>query len=339
MRSDTEKKLVLSRNMCRSYWERWRWELEKRKESMARELRLISRQKARVAVDAMKANEISPDLLVDPIDSGGTEIESYIGRGAFGVVKLQTYRGIKVAVKELLPRTVAADVRNEAMLLCRLCHPYLPLLFGVVTSSLPHRLVLQYHGLASNCMSTTLYGILQDSSANEQYKSERLLVMLCLQLLEALRYLHDEANVLHNDLKCDNVVVCDSLCEPLSSASSSSQDSHCVQIVIIDFGKGTTIENARRYKLNFLEQSEYLRKYPYIAPEVIEGATPQSRMSDMFSAGGIIQRVSDNHAMLTSEVKRKMSHLATKCRSACYFNRPTAKEALSILQEIITSLD
>ena len=34
-RADAEKKVVLYRNMSRSYWERWNWELQKRKESLA----------------------------------------------------------------------------------------------------------------------------------------------------------------------------------------------------------------------------------------------------------------------------------------------------------------
>ena len=34
LRSDASKKVTLYRNMSRSYWERWQWELQRRKESM-----------------------------------------------------------------------------------------------------------------------------------------------------------------------------------------------------------------------------------------------------------------------------------------------------------------
>ena len=37
----------------------------------------------------------------------------YLGRGSFEVVKLQLYRGIHVAVKELLPHSLKEDVRCE----------------------------------------------------------------------------------------------------------------------------------------------------------------------------------------------------------------------------------
>ena len=55
------------------------------------------------------------------------------GRGCFGIVRVQLYRGIQVAVKEFLPKSVVADVMHEASILAYLCHPYLPLLFGVCT--------------------------------------------------------------------------------------------------------------------------------------------------------------------------------------------------------------
>ena len=42
LRSDADKKVTLYRNMSRSYWERWQWELQQRKEVMARE-RTINR--------------------------------------------------------------------------------------------------------------------------------------------------------------------------------------------------------------------------------------------------------------------------------------------------------
>ena len=39
---------------------------------------------------------------------------TYIGRGAFAVVQLQIYQGLKVAVKRFLPSTTRVDVDKEA---------------------------------------------------------------------------------------------------------------------------------------------------------------------------------------------------------------------------------
>lgn len=104
---DSDKKVTLYRNMSRSYWERWQWELQ-RKEILARE-RAISRGcQGKDAHRAPIIHEIDPELLHNPTDCDKTQ--TYIGRGSFGVVRVQIYRGIKVAVKELLPRSLASDV-------------------------------------------------------------------------------------------------------------------------------------------------------------------------------------------------------------------------------------
>ena len=63
LRSAADQKLVLYKNMCRSYWEQWRWELEQRKECMVREKRLLSRQSAPKMVEVLKVHEVDPDLL------------------------------------------------------------------------------------------------------------------------------------------------------------------------------------------------------------------------------------------------------------------------------------
>ena len=121
--------------MSRSYWERWQWELQRRKECVARERALSQAwtgNSSRSTSDGPRIHEIDPDLLHDPDD-----VSTYIGRGSFGVVRMQVYRGIEVAVKELLPRTLATDVRHEARVLASFCHPYLPL-FSVCILLLDH---------------------------------------------------------------------------------------------------------------------------------------------------------------------------------------------------------
>ena len=63
-------------------------------------------------------------------------------------VRLQTYRDIKVAVKEFLPHFLHTDVQNEARILSIICHPHLPYVFGICTTARPYRLVTQFHGIA-----------------------------------------------------------------------------------------------------------------------------------------------------------------------------------------------
>ena len=102
--------------MTRSYWERWCWELQQRKELMSLEkgsCHEVLRNKMNNC-NEIKLHEIDPTLLKDPISSNGERCETYIGRGSFAVVKLQLYRGFQVAVKRFLASTIKEVVYREA---------------------------------------------------------------------------------------------------------------------------------------------------------------------------------------------------------------------------------
>ena len=86
-------------------------------------------------------------------------------------------------------------------------------------------------------------------------------VILCAQLMEVIRYLHEEPSILHNEIKGDNIL--------LTRALQPEEDCQ-YQIVLIDFGKAMKIAESRRYHLTLFKQSEYIRKCPHIPPEVIE---------------------------------------------------------------------
>ena len=139
-------------------------------------------------------------------------------------------------------------------------------------------------------------------------------------VVEAVRYLHDEAKILHNDITPSNILM----------SECGSQE---YQLVLIDFGKASLIAEAKTYRLTESEKVEYTRKYPHIAPEVIAGETPQTKSSDMFSIGGILHRLLDNGFFPTNHVLA-LRNLAENCRSVHYRTRPTAATALSDMQSI-----
>ena len=59
-------------------------------------------------------------------------------------------------------------------------------------------------------------------------------LVICGQLLEAVDYLHTKGNILHNDIKRDNIVIGKSLSPPTHSLSQNPWDNQ-YQILLVDF--------------------------------------------------------------------------------------------------------
>lgn len=317
-----EHKITVLRSMSRTYWERWRWELEKRKEAILMKSRVSSRVHSLHPV----VHEIDPSLLTDPVVNEKQQ-EHYIGRGSFAVVRLQLYRGIYVAVKELLPKSVKEDVQNEAEILATLCHPFLPQFYGVCTRTEPLRIIMQFHGFFDDSLpyTMTLHHELEKKSLIGKDSSGWL--MVCAQILEAVDYLHEKVKVLHNDIKENNVLIV-----PTQSESEAS----VFQIVLVDFGKATSASQGKKYNLSVLEKTQYRQKYPHIAPEVVEGESTQSTYSDMFSVGGIFDKIVDSGCLSHHvESEKKLIFLAKHCRLVHFHRRFSAHKALSFVQEIL----
>ena len=325
LREESEKRVKLYRRMARSFWERWQWELRQRKEAMVREKSafLSSLRGGSTSTPVFQLHEVDHTLLHDP-EVEGSKVEMFLGRGSFGIVKLQTFRGIKVAVKEMLPQTVLCDVRHEAHILAKLSHPFVPYLFGVCTASQPYRIVMQFHGIAHNAVSLTLFEAITKKTILEGYTW----LGLCAQIMEALHYLHEEVGILHNDITANNILVTDSMTEGNESV---------LQIVLIDFGKATMADDGRKYNLSDVEKAEYTRRYPQMAPEVVDGVTRQTKWSDIYAAGGVIQRIIENQCFnqLPVEYISALNSIVIKCRCPQYHRRLTAQRVLQSFKEML----
>ena len=182
-----------------------------------------------------------------------------------------------MAVKEFKPRKsrsqdeIKKDVLREAQMIAHLGdHRGLPLLFGVVTKSLPSRLISQFHGESGSC--TTLH---------KEIKRVRLQKVswheILKRIIAALNHVH-AAGVIHNDIKSNNIVL--------------EKRREEWNPVIIDFGKARLITNPKPVmELSISAQEEYRRSYPHIAPEIVCGKGLQSVASDVFSFGKIAVRI------------------------------------------------
>ena len=222
----TLEKATMLKYKCiaRSFWDRWQWELCRRKEELRDSLRQpnVTHQPIH--------HQIDPSELVDPICNGKPST-LYIGRGLFSVVRVQLHRGILVAVKELLPRTLQCDVIHEANMLIKLCHPHLP---RICTSSQPLRIIVQFHGI--NLNTVTLFQELQNLG---HLTCTREWVMVCAQVIDVLAYSHTEAKTIYSDIKSNNIVMSMSPTGD-ATASTSIGPAKCTPMyhaVLIDFGK------------------------------------------------------------------------------------------------------
>jgi len=124
--------------------------------------------------------------------------------GAFACVELATHAilGKQVALKiiarnEIRDPYVKQNFHREASILSRLNHPNIVKLVEIVCTENIYCLVLEYlpH-------SNTFYEVLKNNGA----LSESLACTFSKQLVSGLSYLHSK-NILHRDLKLDNILV------------------------------------------------------------------------------------------------------------------------------------
>ena len=257
------------------------------------------------------------------------DVELYVGRGSFGIVKFQAYRSLPLAVKEILPHTCAYSVRFEANIL--LTHPYLPLLFGICTTEEPYIMVMQYHSVDGRC-TTLQKEIIQKKVI--PCGSYQTWIVLCGELAEAFRYLHDDAGVLQNDLKSDNVL----------TNSFTQQASHSIfnfHIVVVDFGKAPEKDKGRRYELTFQEIEQYRVRFPHLAPEVIDGSSKQTIRSDMYALGRLFRGILADKTLLqgiSEEYLERFKQIAATCTCTSPLNRPCARQVYATFERMLKIL-
>ena len=94
-------------NMAETYCDRWQWELQKRRKYLREQYPPQQRGSGTSTQTRVlpAVHEINP---TDPVVDG-VPTEIYVGRGSFSVVRLQQYRGIKVAIKEFRSCTIRCE--------------------------------------------------------------------------------------------------------------------------------------------------------------------------------------------------------------------------------------
>ncbi|GMI19262.1 hypothetical protein TeGR_g715, partial [Tetraparma gracilis] len=114
--------------------------LEAEKDQLEEEMRRKkhSEEELKVMVEALQSvsKERQDELKEVMVDSKEVTVDRILGKGGFGVVNLATYRGTKVAMKQLLTVTEenVLRFRHECFLMKNLSHPNVVKLVGVCWS-------------------------------------------------------------------------------------------------------------------------------------------------------------------------------------------------------------
>lgn len=207
-----------------------------------------------------------------PVTAAGYTVERILGRGGMGVAYLARHPGSSapVVIKMIAPPLredidVVARFRREGRRLRGLSHPNIVRFIDFVEAGEQSFLVMEY------ARGEPLSVILRRRGSLPL----QMFAPIAVQALRGVAHAHAQGIVLR-DIKASNVMLCPTAPNP--------------EIVkILDFGLAKAIDSD-----TMITRSQVLGTVGYLAPEVLNGATPDLR-SDVFSLGVLF------HYMLTGK--------------------------------------
>ena len=200
--------------------------------------------------------------------------EDVLGKGTFGKCIRGKLAHLNVCIKVLRKgANYQATFSTEATLLSHCCHPNLPWIYGIVQQ--PSIIVSSLH--TTDNYSFTIHSALQDGAiklSTDEWKK------IIHGVILAVNYLHKKS-IIHNDIKENNVII-----QKVGSETHS---------ILIDLGKGCFLPHGKVYSMNDAKKQEYKKKYPHIAPDLVDGHCNQSKNSDIFSFGKLVKQINGIH--------------------------------------------
>ncbi|KAL7712426.1 non-specific serine/threonine protein kinase [Entamoeba marina] len=237
------------------------------------------------------------------------EIKDFIGVGSFGVVlKIVEVETQKIyAMKFIrLPKSSAIEANRESDLL----------------KKVHHRNVVEFHDFYQTKASTYIImeyisgGDLRDVMKRKGSLKESTIRIVMRQVLEALRYLHEEG-VIHRDLKSENVMVFD--------------EGKWV-IKLTDFGFGRFISETKRAETRCGTMA-------YAAPELFSGKSYDGTMVDIWSAGVLMYYLAtSNHPFYDNKAKKPEDEMIQNILNGKRMPNPTFDSNSLYFRDIINNM-
>lgn len=200
-----------------------------------------------------------------------------LGKGAFGKVSLAVHRltGLNVAIKSI-EKSYMKDERarkkifQEVFTMRRVRHPHVTRLYEVFESSRHFNMVLEYSGGGDLLQFVKTRGKLTESESAQ----------ILSQLVSGLQACHSK-NIIHRDVKLDNVLIGESY----------------AAVKLCDFGVSRVVTPGQKI-------SEQCGTPAYIAPEIIADRGYEGFPVDVWSLGVLL------YAMLTGTVPFRAKTMA-----------------------------
>ena len=225
--------------------------------------------------------------------------ECVLGMGAFGKCTKARIAHLDVCAKFF--RTGVKyewSFSVEAFLLLKCCHENLPWIYGIVGD--PKIILTSLHTYENTAF--TLHSALHDKTPAEI--TVNIWKRILYDVLLAVEHLHDN-KILHNDIKNNNILI---------EKSPTGQ----IRGILIDLGKGCLIDDAKRYTItDDSRRRDHKRRYPHIAPDLIDGYCKQSTGSDVYSVGRVVLSINSKLSIPA------LNSLSEQCSEYMCTKRPT----------------
>lgn len=228
-----------------------------------------------------------------------------LGQGMFGKCFYGSFGPVEACIKVLRPCHDNEIFIHEANMMSSLCHSNVTYLHGVCLDGKYNILLLSYHGIKFE--SHTLHSALFSEKSTGLTRTQCNWKSILIGVISGLKYIH-EKNILHNDIKEDNVVISESTA------------------VIIDFGKACFKKDGRTYKLSQLQRQQYKAKHPHICPALRDGNCMQNISTDVYSFGRILSHMADKVLPFPSLIK-----LANECMGYDHLIRPKTDQLFTFI--------